>query len=61
MSMQPGPWPEVPTETALIARKAFPKGALPIRVRDELGGWCVDEQFGAAYRCASRQGSLQRS
>ena len=49
MSMQPRPWPEVPAETARIAKKAFRRGALPIRIRDELGGWCVDEQFAAAY------------
>src|SRR3712207_929961 len=49
MSMQPRPWPEVPAETARIAKKAFRRGALPIRIRDELGGWCGDEQFAAAY------------
>ncbi len=49
MSMQPRPWPEVPAETARIAKKAFRRGALPIRLGDELGGWCVDEQFAAAY------------
>jgi hypothetical protein len=61
MSMEPGPWPEVPTETARIARKAFPKGVLPIRVRDELGGWCADEQFGAAYPVRGAPGSLRHS
>src|SRR3954449_12319720 len=49
MSMQPRPWPEVPAETARIAKRAFRRGALPIRIRDELGGWCVDEKFTAAY------------
>src|SRR5919112_23665 len=49
MSMQPRPWPEVPAQTARIAKKAFRGGALPIRIRDELGGWCVDEQFAAGY------------
>jgi transposase len=49
MSMQPGPWPPVPAATARIAKKAFRKGALPIRIRDELGGWCADERFAAAY------------
>src|SRR4051812_38730835 len=42
MSMQPSPWPEVPAETARIAKKAFRNGALPIRIRDELGSWCAD-------------------
>ncbi len=49
MSMQPRPWPPVPAETVRIAKKAFRKGTLPIRVRDELGGWCTDEQFAAGY------------
>jgi transposase len=49
MSMQPMPWPGAPAETARIAKRAFPKGALPIRVRDELGEWCADEQFATAY------------
>ena len=49
MSMQPRPWPPVPAETARIAKKAFRKGVLPIRIGDELGDWCTDEQFAAAY------------
>jgi transposase len=49
MSMQPSPWPEVPAETARIAKKAFRNGALPIRIRDELGSWCADVAFAAAY------------
>ena len=38
MSMQPKPWPVVPAETARVAKKAFPKGSLAVRIRDELGG-----------------------
>ncbi|MGZ4609938.1 MAG: IS1182 family transposase [Actinomycetes bacterium] len=49
MSMQPRPWPPVPADTARVAKRAFRKGALPIRIRDELGGWCADEQFAAVY------------
>ena len=49
MSMQPQPWPEVPAGTARIVKKAFRKGSLPIRVRDELGPWFDDERFAAAY------------
>ena len=47
--MQPQPWPEVPADTARVARRAFRKGALAIRARDELGSWYDDEAFGAAY------------
>jgi transposase len=47
--MQPHPWPEVPAGTARVARKAFRKGSLAIRARDELGSWYDDEAFAAAY------------
>jgi transposase len=49
MSMQPRPWPEVPAGTARVARRAFRKGSLAMRARDELGAWCQDEVFGGAY------------
>src|SRR6266700_3181129 len=49
MSMQPQPWPAVPAGTAKIARRAFRKGSLAMRARDELGAWCQDEGFSGAY------------
>src|SRR6201993_5314818 len=49
MSMQPHPWPEVPAGTAKIARRAFRKGSLAMRARDELGAWYQDEAFGVTY------------
>jgi transposase len=49
MSMQPKPWPEVPADTARVARAAFRKGSLAIRARDELGSWYQDGDFAAAY------------
>jgi transposase len=49
VSMQPRPWPLVPEQTAVVARAAFPKGSLPIRVRDELGEVFADVQFAAAF------------
>ncbi|MEU2134175.1 transposase [Streptomyces sp. NPDC018352] len=36
---------EIPAETVRVARAAFPKGSLAIRVRDELGPSFSDEQF----------------
>ncbi|PNE34628.1 transposase [Streptomyces eurocidicus] len=45
MSMQPGAPGDVPAETVRVARAAFPKGSLAIRVRDELGVLFTDEQF----------------
>src|SRR6266699_1300676 len=56
MSMQPRPWPEVPAGTARVARRAFRKGALAIRARDELGSWYDDEAFAGAYRARGRPG-----
>jgi transposase len=49
MSMQPKPWPEVPADTARVARAAFRKGSLAMRARDELGVWYADADFAAAY------------
>jgi len=49
MSMQPKPWPEVPAATAGVAKKAFRRGSLAMRARDELGAWCEDADFAAAY------------
>ncbi len=45
MSMQPKGSGEIPAETVRVARAAFPKGSLAIRVRDELGPLFTDEQF----------------
>ena len=47
--MQPHPWPEVPAGTARVAKRAFRKGSLAMRARDELGAWCQDEAFSGAY------------
>jgi len=56
MSMQPRPWPRVPEQTAAVARAAFPKGTLAIRVRDELPELFADEQFAAAFGVRGRPG-----
>lgn len=37
--------PEIPVETERIARLAFPKGSLAMKLRDELGMIYADEQF----------------
>ena len=47
--MQPHPWPAVPASTAKIAKRAFRKGSLAMRARDELGAWCQDEAFRGTY------------
>jgi transposase len=56
MSMQPRPWPEVPADTVRVAKRAFRKGSLAIRARDELGCWYDDEAFAGAYGARGRPG-----
>jgi len=45
MSMHPQRIDPVPAETARVARAAFRKGNLYLRIRDELGSLYEDEQF----------------
>ena len=47
--MQPRQWPQVPEQTALVARAAFPKGSLAMVVRDELGEVFGDAEFAGAF------------
>jgi len=56
MSMQPRPWPEVPEQTARMARSAFRKGNLATRIRDELGQVYEDARFAAAFGVRGRPG-----
>ena len=56
MSMQPQPWPEVPELTARVAKAAFPKGNLAIRIRDELGEVYADGRFASAFGVRGRPG-----
>lgn len=54
--MRPRRWPGVPGQTAVVARAAFPKGALAMRVRDELGEVFADERFGGLFGVRGRPG-----
>ena len=54
MSMQPREPGEVPAETVRVARAAFPKGSLAIRLRDELGVLFTDEQFEGLFPVRGR-------
>ena len=54
--MQPRPWPEVRASTAKVAKKAFRKGSLAIRARDELGSWYEDAGFSAVYGVRGKPG-----
>lgn len=54
MSVQPRAWPEVPEQTAVVARAAFPRGTLAMRVRDELPELFADGQFASAFGVRGR-------
>ena len=45
MSMYPHELGPIPAETIRVARAAYPKGSLAMRLRDELGGIYRDEHF----------------
>lgn len=49
MSMRPEGPGEVPAETVRVARAAFPRGSLAIRVWDELGPLFSYEQFAGLF------------
>ena len=49
MSLHPEPIGGIPPETALVARSAFPKGSVVIRLRDEFGELYRDEDFRSLY------------
>src|SRR3954464_5876665 len=49
MSMRPSPIEPVPEETARIARAAFRKGNLLMRIRDEIGVLYDDQMFTSLY------------
>lgn len=44
-----GGLPEIPEQTVAVARAAFPKGSLAIRMRDRLAEVFVDEPFADAF------------
>jgi transposase len=45
MSLKLSPIPSVPPETARVARAAFPKGNLYLKLRDQFGTLVQDEDF----------------
>jgi transposase len=49
MSLKPEPIPPIPKETKRIAKKAFPKGNIYMRMRDKLGTFYQDEQFASLF------------
>lgn len=49
MSMKPQPIPDIPQETARVARAVFPKGNIYLYLRDNLGAIYQDELFADLY------------
>jgi transposase len=49
VSMQPRSRVEIPEQTVLVARAAFPNGSVAMSARDRLGEVFTDEQFAAAF------------
>jgi len=49
MSLHPEPLGPIPAETARVARAAFPKGNVYLRMRDELGRLYDDEAFAPLF------------
>jgi hypothetical protein len=56
MSVQPRPWPEVAEQTKVVARAAFSKGTLAMRVHDEVPGLCADDQVTSACGVRGKPG-----
>src|SRR3954468_15042272 len=56
MSMRPRVLAEVPEQTAVVARAAFRKPTLAMRVRDELGEVFADGAFIDAFGIRGRPG-----
>jgi transposase len=54
MSLRPAAIGAIPEETARVARAAFPKGNVYVRMRDELGPLYADEQFAALFPARGR-------
>jgi transposase len=56
MSLHPAPVGETPTETARVARLAFPKGSVAIRMRDEFSALYRDDDFQRFYPTRGQPG-----
>jgi transposase len=50
MTLQPRDWTIIPEQTAQIARAAFPKGNIYMKMRDELGVLYADNDFVTLFR-----------
>jgi transposase len=60
MSLRPSPVEPVPEETARIARAAFRKGNLLMRIRDEIGALYDDQMLASLYDARQRVARSRR-
>jgi len=58
MSLQPQEIAPVPEETERIARAAFPKGNIYLRLRDEIGTIFDDPMFAPLFPARGRPNAL---
>ena len=56
MSLHLEPIGDIPTETARVARAAFPKGNVVMRLRDEFNTLYQDEDFRKLYPTRGQPG-----
>ncbi len=56
MSLHPTPTGEIPTETLRVARAAFPRGTVVMRLRDEFNALYEDEDFRRVYPSRGQPG-----
>jgi hypothetical protein len=54
MSRQPSSPAEGPSQTAAVAKAAFPRGIASMRLRDERGTVFTDAQFAALFSARGR-------
>src|SRR5262249_54376270 len=55
MRPHPGPY-QIPAQTAVVARAAFPKATLAMRLADSLGLFYEEADFAALYSATGRPG-----
>ncbi len=58
MTLQPRDWTIIPEQTAQIARAAFPKGNIYMKMRDELGVLYADSDFVTLFRADCGQPAI---
>ena len=61
MTLKPHDWTKIPAQTAQIAKAAFPKGNIYMKMRDELGALYTDSDWVTLFRADCGQGAISPS